>query len=187
MPWANSRPVRPLSRAKQASRAIVTPDMASICAASGMERPVSAPLVTMTSPRTPPSGARIFVPAPSRRTRIPSCALRRSRACSSASDDGKAITSAGPPMRNEVCAASGSSRSRRSLGSARERRSNRSMRYPPEYQKTTGTDTGGIIAGTRRRVDKQFIIVYHSLPPAASPRTRRMKNGLPQILQQPMV
>ena len=40
----------------------------------------------------------------------------------------------------------------------------------------------------RREANRNhFIIVYHSLPSAASPRTRRMKNGLPQILQQPMV
>ena len=70
--------------------------------------PVSASFRQMTSACSPASGARTFVPAPSRYGVTSSAAALRRSSCSSSGVLGKAISAAGPPVRNEVWRLSGS-------------------------------------------------------------------------------
>ncbi len=111
MPCANSRPVSPRLRAKTAVLLSVSPAPASISPPPRPVSPSSASLVQTTTSRSPSSGASTLVPAPKTRGRMFFSDSSRSSAASSSADDGCAKTAAGPPMRNDVCLASGSSSS----------------------------------------------------------------------------
>ena len=99
-----------------AARAMVTPAITKIRFPSRRSMPPRASFRQITSPRIPSSGARTLVPAP--RTAGTACKAAAARRISASSSGlrGKAITSAGPPMRNDVCRAIGSSKRRSASG-----------------------------------------------------------------------
>ena len=99
---------RPLSLANTAARDISTPAM-TVIVLPRRRMPPRQSRVQITRPRRPSSGASTLVPAPRITGAIPSPRAAFRTADSSPALRGKTISSAGPPMRKEVCLASGSS------------------------------------------------------------------------------
>ena len=110
MPEANSSPVRPAACAAAATRLSDAPACAETTLPSTRTSLIRSPSA-ITSPRMPPSRTIRFDPLPSTSTGTPSARAASIAATTCPSLSGKNIQSAGPPMRNVVCAAIGSSRS----------------------------------------------------------------------------